>query len=67
MLWNYNDHDDIILQIEEENRPIYDTNLIIGNKTLDKDNKNYFKRNANYIIWKRKILKENEENKKKRT
>jgi hypothetical protein len=29
MLWNYNDHDEVMMQMEEENRPIYEPHDVI--------------------------------------
>jgi hypothetical protein len=53
MLWNYPDHDDVVFQIEEENRPIYESAKITMKKILkeneEKERKDFKKKTQNYI------------------
>ena len=53
MLWNYPDHDEIVLQMEEENRPIYEpVNIImkkIRKETEERERKDFQKKTQNYI------------------
>ena len=53
MLWNYPDHDEIILQMEEENRPIYEPVKVIMKKMKkeyeEKERKDFQKKTQNYI------------------
>ena len=53
MLWNYPDHDDIIFQMEEENRPVYEPISIIMKKkrkeNYEKERKDFQKKTQNYI------------------
>ena len=53
MLWIYPDHDEILFQMEEENRPIYDPVQIIMKKkkkeTEEKERKDFQKKTQNYI------------------
>ena len=38
IFWKYPDHDDILLEIEEENRPIYEPSHITSRKSFEKSN-----------------------------
>ena len=53
MLWNYPDHDEIIMQMEEENRPKYESvqkpKKKIKKENEQKENKNFLKKTQNYI------------------
>ena len=53
MLWNYPDHDEIVLQMEEENRPIYEPVKILMKKIKkeyeEKERKDFQKKTQNYI------------------
>ena len=53
MLWNYPDHDEIVLQMEEENRPIYEPVKVIMKKMKkeyeEKERKDFQKKTQNYI------------------
>ncbi len=53
MLWNYPDHDDVVLQIEEENRPVYEPAKIAMRKMIkeneEKERKDFKKKTQNYI------------------
>ena len=62
MLWNYNDHDEVMMQMEEENRPIYEPQQIVLQRQQKeneiKERKNFRKRSQmflNEIQNKRKI------------
>ena len=53
MLWNYPDHDEVILQMEEENRPIYEPVKIIMKKMIkeneEKERRDFKKKTQNYL------------------
>ena len=53
MLWNFPDHDDILFQMEEENRPMYEPVQIIMKKKRkendEKERKDFQKKTQNYI------------------
>ena len=53
MLWNFPDHDEIVLQMEEENRPIYEPVQIFMKKKIkeneEKERKDFKKKTQNYI------------------
>ena len=53
MLWNFPDHDEIVLQMEEENRPIYEPVQILMKKKIkeneEKERKDFQKKTQNYI------------------
>ena len=53
MLWNYPDHDEIIMQMEEENRPKYESvqkpKKKVKKENEQKENKNFQKKTQNYI------------------
>ena len=52
ILWNYPDHDDIILQMEEENRTKYEPMRLVMKKKKkeeEKEKKNFQKKTQNYI------------------
>ena len=65
ILWNYPDHDDIILQMEEENRTKYEPmHLVLKKKKKEEEEsekKNYQKKTQNYI---KQIEDKNKEEKK---
>lgn len=54
MLWNYPDHDDVVLQMEEDNRINYESSKIAMKKkiqeTEEKERKDFQKKIQNYII-----------------
>ena len=53
MLWNYPDHDDVVLQMEEDNRIKYESSKIAMKKkiqeTEEKERKDFQKKTQNYI------------------
>ena len=68
MLWNYNDHDEVMMQMEEENRPIYEpveiTNAKMQKEYEIKERKNFRRRSQmflNEIQNKRSSLVESQE------
>jgi len=53
MLWNYNDHDEIMMQMEEENRPIYEPQDIAMQrmqKELEMKEKRNFRRKTQMFL-----------------
>ena len=53
MLWNYNDHDEVMMQMEEENRPVYESQSIVL-KRMEKENeikerKNFRRRSQMFL------------------
>ena len=68
MLWNYTDHDEVMMQMEEENRPIYEPHDVIlkrQQKELENKEKKNFRRKTqillNEIQTKRSSIIENKE------
>ena len=53
MLWNYTDHDEVLMQMEEENRPIYEPQNVIIQKMKkemeDKEKKNFTRRSQMFL------------------
>ena len=63
LLWNYDDHDEILLNLEEINRPIYEPIEIFEKKEAEKKEK---EDNKNYIVKTQKLLNEMVEKRKKK-
>ena len=68
MLWNYNDHDEVMMQMEEENRPIYESQSIVLQRMQKeneiKERKNFRRRSQmflNEIQNKRSTMVESQE------
>ena len=68
MLWNYKDHDEVMMQMEEENRPIYESQQIILQRQQKeneiKERKNFRRRSQmflNEIQNKRSTMVESQE------
>ena len=53
MLWNYNDHDEVMMQMEEENRPIYESQSIVLQRMQKeneiKERKNFRRRSQMFL------------------
>ena len=53
MLWNYNDHDEVMMQMEEENRPAYEPVQIIMQRMQReyeiKEKKNFRRRSQMFL------------------
>ena len=68
MLWNFTDHDEVLLQMEEENRPVYESQEIYNQRMQKeyeiKEKKNFRRRSQmflNEIQNKRNSMVENQE------